>query len=279
MPQLFFSCGIFYYLYNVNNQLNNEKMLDKKKPLPLDALEIWMRTTEICKALKSFEWEEYFGLKGNYILNHPKLQIIYNTKNNPNDFPEGFAVYSEEGDLILDNTMDSWELAKALSNNSNFYSVNTQQAALYLGRPCKVGYGKALRISTVTVDTLADLANDEDWVCEIELRQLASMTKEECDELCTVMLSTPITCYSFDIAKESDFLVANFRNEETTGCEYSNIVMGIQIDRNFNVNHVWNYKYPNGTVQSSEQLYNHHFVTLWFINKGFDVFGWTRKIN
>lgn len=72
--------------------------------------------------------------------------------------------------------------------------------------------------------------------------------------------------------KNKSFVIAIFKVEKcTVNKEYETIEYGIEIDEKLNVNHVWLWKKKKGTAIESHPLYNHHKITKYLIDEGFEL--------
>lgn len=114
---------------------------------------------------------------------------------------------------------------------------------------------------------------------ESELRPLSDIKFSEVNKIVSILLGKEQYCGHIEWADDKkDFLVATFKKEECeVGEKYDSVDMGIQINKDFEIDYVWNYRYKTGIAQSSQKLYNQHKITAYLIERKFDIFGLLNK--
>lgn len=103
------------------------------------------------------------------------------------------------------------------------------------------------------------------------MKTIKDLTSEHINKIYSIIIGKERTAGSIEWTPEHNFVIAVFKKEKSLDERYDFVEMGIQINENLEVRHVWNYTTKNGTAISNEPLYNHHKITKYLIGEGFDV--------
>lgn len=106
------------------------------------------------------------------------------------------------------------------------------------------------------------------------MKTIYDITDKHINEIYSIIVNRTQEAIKVDRVDESGFIIAIFKIEECViDKRYENIEYGIYITPDLEVKYVWHYKNKKETVVEYKHLSNHHKVTKYMIDKGFDIFG------
>ncbi len=104
------------------------------------------------------------------------------------------------------------------------------------------------------------------------MKTIKDLTSVHINKILSIIFAKEITAGQIHWTEEKDFVIAIFKVEECTVTDkYDTVEYGIQITDDLCVNHVWYWKCKHSTSNEYRPLYNHHAITKYLINEGFNV--------
>lgn len=103
------------------------------------------------------------------------------------------------------------------------------------------------------------------------MKNIKNITIDDINNIYSLIIGEPRTAGKVEWTEEKDFVIAVFKIEESSLPQYNTVEMGIQINEDLNVDHVWWYINDKGTGVVYQPLRNHNKITKYLIKEGFNV--------
>ena len=105
------------------------------------------------------------------------------------------------------------------------------------------------------------------------MKTIQDLKSEHINKIYSIMMGRECTAGKIDWCDGHDFVVAVFKTEECTiNDRYDTIEYGIMIGDDLEVKFTWWWINKIGTACEQRYLPNHHLVTKYMMEEGFDVF-------
>ena len=106
------------------------------------------------------------------------------------------------------------------------------------------------------------------------MKTVYDVNDKHINEIYSIIVNRTAKAIKTDRVDKSGFIIAIFKEEKCViDKRYENIEYGIYITPDLEVKYVWHYKNEKGTAVEYQHLSNHHKVTKYMVDEGFDIFG------
>ena len=120
------------------------------------------------------------------------------------------------------------------------------------------------------------------------MKTIKDITSEHINKIYSIIVGRECTAGKIEWTPDRKFVVAIFKVEESHVYKIydpvkmenniDTVEMGITIDENLEVRYVWNWKNETQTSVDYQPLYNHHQITKYLLDEGFDLYSETNNL-
>lgn len=113
------------------------------------------------------------------------------------------------------------------------------------------------------------------------MKTIKDLKIEHINKIYSLIIDKDVTAGKIEWTPEKDFVVAVFKIEDCVISDnYDTIEYGLSINSNLEVDHTWTWKNNKGHISIEHRpLSNHHFITVYLMDDGFDVLGIEKMID
>jgi len=105
------------------------------------------------------------------------------------------------------------------------------------------------------------------------MKTIKDLTIENINQIYSFIIGEPCNAGKVEWTDEKDFVFAVFKVEECVVSDnYDTIEYGLSINSELEVDHTWTWVTKEGHISIEHRpLYNHHSITKYLIDEGFQV--------
>lgn len=104
------------------------------------------------------------------------------------------------------------------------------------------------------------------------MKTIKDLTIENINEIYSIIIGRKTKVIKIEWSTDKDFVIASFKVEKCKVSEnFDKIEYGIHINEDLEVKHVWTWWNKTRHVVDCQPLYNHHKITKYMLQEGFNV--------